>query len=247
MSPRGLTIATVGHSHEMTVTPDEIAAGLRPAPLALFDLDRTLYPGSSLRPLAAVLRRRGLVGRGDIARSVVGDAKFRRVGASDAFAERVCTRALETMRGTSTAELEDVAEETASIVLERCRPSLRLALRLHQEAGSLCVLLSASPQELVAVLARRLGMYRGVGTLAEVANGRYTGRLGAPFCYGEGKLRRLEQAVGPVDLSTAWSYADSASDLPLLERCAHPVVVAPSRDLRRIARSRGWLVIEGSS
>jgi len=48
--------------------------------LAIFDLDRTLYPGSSLKPLAQALCDRGLVRRFDVARSVVGDAAFERCG-----------------------------------------------------------------------------------------------------------------------------------------------------------------------
>lgn len=212
--------------------------------LAIFDLDRTLYPGSSLKPIAKALCERGLVSRADVLRSVIGDAAFRRHGAGDASADRICRRVLATMEGADAEALRGVAEDVAATVVDDARPLLRALVDLHLEAGSFCVLLSASPEELVTAVARRLGMHRAVGTSAEVVDGRYTGELDAPFCHGSGKVVRLEQSLGQVDLGDAWAYADSVSDLPLLERCGIPVAVAPSRGLRRVARARGWAVVD---
>ena len=68
-------------------------------------------------------------------------------------------------------------------------------------------------------------------------------RRGRPFCHGQGKLERLEAEMGPMDLSLAAAYADSASDLPLLTACGRPVAVNPDRRLRRAASSAGWPVL----
>jgi phosphoserine phosphatase len=38
------------------------------------------------------------------------------------------------------------------------------------------------------------------------------------------------------------AYADSASDLPMLEAVGHPVAVNPETKLAAIARKRGWHV-----
>ena len=45
-----------------------------------------------------------------------------------------------------------------------------------------------------------------------------------------------------VSLSDCWFYTDSYSDLPVLERIGHPVVVNPDPRLRREAERRGWPV-----
>ena len=74
-------------------------------------------------------------------------------------------------------------------------------------------------------------------------DGRFTGRLDGPFCYGAGKLERLTAALGPVDLAAAYAYADSGSDVPLLEACGNPVAVRPDRRLRAVALSHGWPII----
>ncbi|MGH9156451.1 MAG: HAD family hydrolase, partial [Acidimicrobiales bacterium] len=42
------------------------------------------------------------------------------------------------------------------------------------------------------------------------------------------------------------AYADSASDLPMLEAVGHPVAVNPEAKLATIARKRGWHVEQWS-
>ena len=45
-----------------------------------------------------------------------------------------------------------------------------------------------------------------------------------------------------LDLRESIAYADSASDLPMLEAVGFPVAVNPETRLAAIARKRGWLV-----
>jgi hypothetical protein len=45
-----------------------------------------------------------------------------------------------------------------------------------------------------------------------------------------------------LELSESMAYADSASDLPMLEAVGFPVAVNPETKLAAIARRRGWHV-----
>ena len=45
-----------------------------------------------------------------------------------------------------------------------------------------------------------------------------------------------------LSLVESVAYADSASDLPMLEAVGHPVAVNPETKLAAIARKRGWHV-----
>ena len=73
-------------------------------------------------------------------------------------------------------------------------------------------------------------------------DGRLTGEVMPPVCYGPGKVVWGERfaAEHGVDLSASYFYTDSISDLPLLERVGQPVAVNPDPRLRRLARKRGW-------
>ena len=113
---------------------------------------------------------------------------------------------------------------------------------MHRKAGRDTYIVSASPSELVAPLAQALGMTGGIGTVAEVVDGIYTGALVGPFCYGEGKVEAINEVVGweGYELDRCYGYSDSASDLPMLELVGHPVAVNPDAPLARIAHARGW-------
>ena len=54
-------------------------------------------------------------------------------------------------------------------------------------------------------------------------------------------LAQYAEAEG-LELEESVSYADSASDLPMLEAVGHPVAVNPEAKLATIARKRGWHV-----
>jgi len=70
------------------------------------------------------------------------------------------------------------------------------------------------------------------GHLAEVPpTGETRAQILADYCDSEGL--RLDESI---------AYADSASDLPLLEAVGFPVAVNPETRLAAIARKRGWLV-----
>jgi HAD superfamily hydrolase (TIGR01490 family) len=230
-------------------TPTPGASSLLPAQdatgptLALFDLDRTLLPGSSLLALGRALVDEGVVGRRTLARAALRDARYRRRGASDADAERVRGRALEAVTGLERSSFVDLVSRVGGRLAQTVAPGARMLLDRHLAAGDFCVVLSASPHELVEAVCTVLGAHRAIGTRAAVADGRFTGELDGPFCYGAGKLTRLRGALGPVDLQDAWAYADSRSDLPLLSACGHPVAVNPDRALRNVAIANGWPVI----
>ena len=61
---------------------------------------------------------------------------------------------------------------------------------------------------------------------------------------GESRYQALADyaAANKLDLRESIAYADSASDLPMLEAVGFPVAVNPEVRLASIARKRGWLV-----
>ena len=210
---------------------------------AIFDLDRTLCAGSSLVDLARVLVQQGVISRSVVARHAVAAQFFARWGANDSQVARVRKTALAMVAGRDEHALQSSAQLAGRLVADRAFPQARKLLARHLTNGDFCVIVSAAPQPLVEAVAAELGAHRAVGTKASVKNGRLTGELHGPFCYGPGKLDRLRDEIGPLDLTTAVGYADSASDLPFLRACGRAVAVNPDRALRREARKANWPVL----
>jgi len=124
-------------------------------------------------------------------------------------------------------------------------PEIMKHVRDHQAAGHRVILVSGTPASLLAEIGRHLRIEETVGTPLVLRAGRYTGASELPACQGLGKVSRLKAYLG--DDSTNWSesyaYADSYTDLPLLEQVGHPVAVYPDDELAVHAQDRGWQII----
>ncbi|HLI00009.1 MAG TPA: haloacid dehalogenase-like hydrolase, partial [Acidimicrobiales bacterium] len=78
----------------------------------------------------------------------------------------------------------------------------------------------------------------------EQRRGRFTGELVDAPPTGEARALIMADYAERhgLDLAQSVAYADSASDLPMLEAAGHPVAVNPETKLAAIARKRGWHV-----
>ncbi|HWB70787.1 MAG TPA: HAD family hydrolase [Egibacteraceae bacterium] len=213
---------------------------------AFFDLDRTLMAGSSAHYFSRACYREGLVPLPRLLADAWNGVVFKLFGASEAMAATLRDRILESAAGHRAETFQHIAAGIIEPLLARIRPEAQALLDMHEEAGRDVYIISASPVEIVAELARALGLAGGLGTVSEVVDGVYTGRLASPFCYGEGKAENVRKLVAErgYDLARCYAYADSASDLPILQLVGHPVAVNPDRSLMSVAHRRGWPVVE---
>lgn len=213
---------------------------------AFFDLDRTLIRGSANYPLAVAAFRGGHVPWRDLLRDTLDAVKFHRHGSTDAGSHALRDRILAAVAGTPQSELIHLADAIVPGIVRRVMPQAAALLAEHHAAGHHRIVVSASPIELVDRIARALGLEGAVATRSEINDGRYTGRLVGEFCYGAGKVIEIEKLAAErgYDLAQCSAYSDSISDLPMLERVGKAVAVNPDRELRHIARQRGWRIIE---
>jgi HAD superfamily hydrolase (TIGR01490 family) len=133
-------------------------------------------------------------------------------------------------------------ESFAGFTLDRIFPEALQQLRDHKAAGHRVVLLSGALDFLLEPM-KDLADDVLCSTLAQ-ENGAYTGELtGAPVA-GEARARMLASFARRrgLDLSRSYAYADSISDLPMLEAVGNPVAVNPDRRLGSAAKAKGWKV-----
>ncbi|MGI9122770.1 MAG: HAD-IB family hydrolase [Rubrobacter sp.] len=133
-------------------------------------------------------------------------------------------------------------ESFAGFTLDRIFPDALQQLRDHKAAGHRVVLLSGALDFLLEPM-KDLADDVLCSTLAQ-ENGTYTGELtGAPVA-GDARARMLASFARRrgLDLSRSYAYADSISDLPMLEAVGNPVAVNPDRRLGTAAKDRGWKV-----
>ena len=151
-------------------------------------------------------------------------------------------------RGDKVAQAEVVWNwAVEQFMSQHWRADTRAILEGHRQAGDIVVLVSSAPQPLVERVAREVGAAHAIGTGFEIKDGRYTGRSLPPVCIDVHKVslprQHLQKKGIAVDLKTSFAYADSISDLPLLEMVGSPAAVYPDEKLAALARQRGWRII----
>jgi HAD superfamily hydrolase (TIGR01490 family) len=217
-----------------------------PSAAAFFDVDNTMMMGASLFWFARGLAARKYFTSRDLARFVWQQAKFRIAGnESPEDMQAIRESALGFVAGRPVAEIVEAGEEIYDeLMADRIWSGTRQLAQKHLDAGQRVWLVTATPVELARIIAQRLGLTGALGTVAEVIDGAYTGRLVGEMMHGEAKaeaVRALAEREG-LDLERCTAYSDSANDLPMLTLCGNAVAVNPDSELRAVARSRGWTV-----
>lgn len=234
----------------MSVTPAvEPTPSDRPI-IAFFDVDNTLMRGASIFQVGREAVAQRVLRWRDIWRFVWHQFRFTKVGENDDHLVSARERALGLIAGHTQQEIRDLAEDLWE---RRIRPRLYAGsvelTRDHREKGHEVWLVSATPIEVGALIADRLGLTGALGTVVEAVDGIYTGKLVGSVMHGEHKAtaaRELADRAG-ADLADCWAYSDSRNDIPLLELVGNPVVVNPDVALTRHAMQRGWPALYLSS
>jgi HAD superfamily hydrolase (TIGR01490 family) len=211
-------------------------------------VDNTLLRGASIYHFARGLAARKLFGPTDLARITLSQVAFRLRGVEDpGHIDAAREAALAFVAGHRVDDIVTLGEEIYDeTIADRIWAGTRDLTRRHLQAGERVWLVTATPVELATILARRLGLTGALGTVAETADGVYTGRLVGGLLHGPAKATAIVNLAARegLDLSRCSAYSDSANDLPMLELVGHPSVVNPDAELLRTARSRGWPVYE---
>ncbi|MET7748174.1 HAD-IB family hydrolase [Micromonospora sp. NPDC005367] len=248
---RKVTVSTDVHGHTAGWAEAESAPPPSvpdPTAAAFFDVDNTMMQGASIYWFARGLAARNYFTTTDLARFAWQQLRFRmlaRENAGDMSQAR--DAALAFIEGWRVDEMERLAQEIFDeMMAPRIWVGTRQLAQRHLDAGERVWLVSAAPVEIGRVIASRLGLTGAIGTVAEIVDGAYTGRLAGDLMHGPAKAEAVRQlaAVEGLDLTRCAAYSDSANDLPLLSAVGRPVAVNPDGALLRRAREYGWEVCD---
>ncbi|MFI5958259.1 HAD family hydrolase [Cryptosporangium sp. NPDC051539] len=221
------------------VVPDTTAA-------AFFDVDNTMMMGASIFHFARGLAARKYFSGRDLMGFAVQQMKFRMSGLEDAAGMMTAREAaLAFVAGRDVGDLLGHAEEIYDEVMaKRIWSGTRALAQMHLDAGQRVWLVTATPVELANIIAHRLGLTGALGTVSEIVDGKYTGRLVGEPLHGPAKAEAvlsLARREG-LELGRCTAYSDSVNDVPMLSTVGTGVAINPDTALRKVARERGWQV-----
>lgn len=148
----------------------------------------------------------------------------------------------------SVEQLEaDSAEMFSDLILTKSFPAAIRRVRDHRAAGHRTLLITGALDLVVKPLEPLFDdiISAELGETSDKSDRlTYDGKLNQVPPTGEARYQALFDYATEhdLDLRESVAYADSASDLPMLEAVGFPVAVNPETKLASIARKKGWLV-----
>ena len=211
---------------------------------AFFDIDNTIMRGASIYHLARGLFSRKILKPADLANYAVAQGKYLISGTEnlDDIA-RIRDNALAFVEGRTVAEMKLLCEEIYDeIMADKMWPGTVKLAHTHRDAGHQVWLVSAAPVELANIIASKLGLTGALGTVSEIVDGKYTGKLQGVTMHGSQKAAAIWTLAGEhgIDLEHSFAYSDSGNDIPLLETVGNPSAINPDSTLRNYAHEHDW-------
>ena len=214
-------------------------------PAAFFDLDKTIIARSSTLAFSKSFQAGGLISRRAVLRSAYAQFVYLVGGADHDQMEKMRQFMSQLCSGWDVETVKEIVADTLQHIVEPLVYDEAVGLiEDHHAAGRDVVIVSTSGSEVVEPIGEMLGADKVIATRMAVEDGRYTGDIRF-YAYAENKakaIRDLARKRG-YDLENSYAYSDSVTDVHMLEVVGHPHAVNPDKDLRRIARERGWPIL----
>lgn len=212
---------------------------------AIFDLDKTITRQGTWSRFVRAATGGGVGFWGKLPLAGLQAVKYK-AGFADRASVKVRSIDLY-LAGQTRADLQAKADAfVAREVATGLRKEARAVIEAHRAAGDRLVIASAAVDLICDAMARALGFDGVICTkLAWSADGRLQSGLDGENCYGEEKLRRVEdffegqRPPGPIVF-----YSDHHTDLPCLKWADRGVAVNPSAKLRKRAAQNNIEIVD---
>lgn len=222
----------------------------QPMKLAVFDFDGTCIDGNSPVMLVRYLALHGMLKPSSWIPIIRWGLSYKLRRPQDSLWVRKLV--FEPFSGKPVDEVDAfLARFYAAKVAPRFRPKADEALRAHIEAGHKVVCVTATFKPIIkAAMLHHPIQYQVSTTMAVDEEGNYTDVVEGDPVEGEAKLPALirfaDRTFGEGNWEILWAYGDHHSDATMLEAAKHPFAVTPDKPLEKIAKEKGWPILEWS-
>jgi HAD superfamily hydrolase (TIGR01490 family) len=219
---------------------------MNPRPVAVFDIDGTLFRSSLLIELVEELVSRGVFPQ-EAKESYEGQREdwMNRKGEYEPFIHNV-VRAFGTYaKGTSYEEVAHIAGEIIESQKDRVYRYTRDLAHEYKDKGYYLLAISHSPKFIVDGFAYELGFHKSYGTFYESgASERFTGEIADQHLImnKSAVLKRAVEKEG-LTLHRSLGVGDTESDISMLTMVETPIAFNPNRLLYRHALQHEWKVV----
>jgi len=213
-----------------------------PKPVALFDIDNTIYQGFSYFPLLKQQIREGLIPRHALdpaddamKRYLAGELEYEPaiVILLDAYAKVLAGTSFDAVLR-STQHFFKVSPD----FFDYARPLIRKLRATHD-----VIIVTGEPQTFGQAVAETLGAASYYSTQYEVRDGTFTGNIRSYLATRHEKHAAIGHLMAGHSASGSLTFGDSEGDIEMLRAATHAFCVNPTPGLKSIAEKHGWHVV----
>ncbi|MDD4802567.1 MAG: HAD family hydrolase [Syntrophomonas sp.] len=142
-------------------------------------------------------------------------------------------------------EIEDFFLAAYPYLFKEFNPLVLEEIKLAQEQGFYCLLLSGAYSQLLQIVGAELGIDKVIGARLAYKDNVFDNKGDTPFIDGRSKLLLLQQAFADeeVDWEASIAFGDSYADICIMEKVGQRVAVNPDPQLLHHAHANSWRVI----
>ncbi|OEF98413.1 HAD family hydrolase [Desulfuribacillus alkaliarsenatis] len=227
--------------------------------IAVFDFDGTLYPFETFTFLIKQLKKqKGFQSRyySFNLQFFTTYAKYKlKLMPKFMMREKALKTFVRLFKGLTEKEIYSFFEYAYADMKDRVNNNVLEELHKLKEQGYVIVLVSGAVKPLLEIVGRDIPFDIVIGSEIPITSGRFDEQKEIVYIQGNKKVKELESALDKylpdergTEVEVNWNdsaaYADSQSDLPVLELVGNPVCVSPEPKLRVIAEERKWRILE---
>jgi HAD superfamily hydrolase (TIGR01490 family) len=231
-----------------SAVPGRASQTTGPRSAAFFDLDKTIIAKSSSLAFSKPFQAGGLITRVAMLRSAYAQFVYLVGGADHDQMEKIRSFMSQLVEGWDVETVKEIVAETLHHVVDPIVYDEAVSLmEEHHRVGRDVVIVSTSGTEVVEPIGEMLGADEVIASRLEIVEGKYTGEIDY-YAYADEKARAIAAMAAErgYDLEHCFAYTDSITDAPMLEIVGHPHAVNPDKELRRLAASKGWPILQFS-
>ena len=218
--------------------------------VAIFDFDGTIYAEETFTLLMKHLKEHPIYQSSykRFYRAIVPPyiANKLKIYPASKMKKRSMQLYLEAFDGRTKHEMDLYFEEIKATMQQDFNKKVIERLKLHQHDNIHVLLVSGAYTQFLERVTDGIVFNHIIGTDICYKDDKVFTKNVLTHVNGEQKTLKVQEALNghQVDWENSYAYGDSFSDLPVLKLVGNPVAVRPEEKLRKLARERGWEIMD---
>jgi len=219
---------------------------MKKKPIAIFDIDGTIFRSSLTIELLELMNEKGVVSSASMKKIRQSQRRWQNresTNSYELYLEKIWQTYQKSLTRQSRAKIVALARR---VLAEQKARTYVYTRDLYQKLRRTHILIavSGSPTEIVEAYNKFLKFDYVFGTVFEVDNrGRYTGKILVKPSDNKKKFILDFLDRSGHNLKNSYGVGDTKSDAKFLSIVEHPIAFNPTRGFYKLARRRGWKIV----